>query len=130
MEINHLAVIVAAISDLLIGALWFSPLLFYKRWIAETGINEETLNAGAGKIYGLTLLMAIIISYNLAAFLAEDGTDATWGAIAGFLAGVWAAAAFIIISLFERKSAAYIFINIGYMLVAFTLKGFIIGVWR
>lgn len=130
MEINHLAVILAAISDLLVGALWFSPLLFYKKWIQVTGINEESLKIGAGKIYGLTLLMSLIISYNLAAFLAEEGTDAAWGTIAGFLAGVWAAAAFVIISLFERKSAAYIFINIGYLLVAFTLKGFIIGVWR
>ncbi len=130
MEINHLAVLAAAFSDLLVGALWFSPLLFYKKWLKATGLQEEQLKGSQGKIFGLTLLMALIISYNLAVFLGEEGTGAAWGATAGFLAGVWAAAALVIISLFERKPAAYVLINVGYFLVAFTLKGFIIGLWR
>ncbi|MGB0176958.1 MAG: DUF1761 domain-containing protein [Owenweeksia sp.] len=130
MEINHLAVFAAALSDLLVGALWFSPLLFYKSWLKATGLNEENLKIGQARIFGITLVMALIISYNLAAFLAEDGTDATWGTIAGFLAGIWAAAGLTIIALFERKSLAYILINCGYLLAAFTLKGFIIGIWR
>ncbi|MEQ9261816.1 MAG: DUF1761 domain-containing protein [Owenweeksia sp.] len=130
MEINHLAVIVAAISDLLVGALWFSPLLFYRPWLKATGLREENLKGGQARVFGLTLLMALIISYNLAAFLGEEGTDAAWGATAGFLAGVWAAAGLVIIALFERKNLTYILINCGYLLIAFTLKGFIIGLWR
>ena len=129
--INHLAVIAATLSDLLVGALWYSPILFYKAWMNANGFTEESLKKGnPGLIYGLTLVLALIISYNLAFFLGDAKTDAGWGMIAGFLAGVWAAAAFTIIALFERRSLAYVLVNCGYVLVAFTLKGLIIGAWR
>lgn len=130
MEINHLAVICAAISDLLIGALWFSPLLFFNSWKAEVSLSDEQLSKGQIKIFSLTLLMALIISYNLAAFLGEPNVTLAWAVTASLLAGVWAAASFVIVTLFERKSLRYILINVGYILVAFAVKGFIIGIWR
>lgn len=129
--INHLAVIVAALSDLLVGALWYSPILFYKAWMNANGFTDEILKKGnPGIIYGLTCVLALVISYNLAFFLADDKTDTMWGLTAGFLAGVWAASAFAIVGLFERRSLSYILINTGYMLVAFSLKGLILGAWR
>lgn len=129
--INHLAVFTAAISDFVVGALWFSPLLFFKSWLKENKLTEEILKRGNPAItYTLTFVLAIIISYNLAAFLGEPGTDAIWGLTAGFLAGVWAAAGFAIIALFEQKSFKYMLIDCGYLLVAFSLKGLIIGAWR
>jgi len=131
MMINHLAVFAAAISDFVIGALWFSPILFYKGWLKETGLTEELLKKGNPMVtYGLTFILALVISYNLAFFLAEPNTDAVWGLTAGFLAGVWAAAGFSIIGLFEKKSAKYMLIDSGYLLIAFAIKGLILGAWR
>ena len=43
MIINHWAVLVAAISDFAVGALWFSPVLFYKPWLKENNLTEEIL---------------------------------------------------------------------------------------
>jgi hypothetical protein len=131
MIINHLAVFVAAISDFIVGALWFSPILFYKSWMKENSLTEEILKKGSPVVtYGLTFILALIISYNLAFFLGEPGTTTTWGLTAGFLAGVWAAAGFATIALFEKKSVKYILIDCGYLLVAFALKGLILGAWR
>jgi hypothetical protein len=48
----------------------------------------------------------------------------------GALTGLWIFCGIAIVSLFEHKSARYIFINGGYMIVALTLMGAIIGVWR
>ena len=71
------------------------------------------------------------VSANLAMFLAEPKTTAAWGATAGFLAGFgWVALGIAIVALFERKSWKYIFINAGYMTVAFVLMGLILGTWR
>ena len=82
-------------------------------------------------IFGLTFLFSLIISYNLAFFLGDAQTDAWWGLAAGVLAGLgWAAMGFCIIGLFERRSARYLLINSGYLVVAFALKGFILGIWR
>lgn len=131
-HINHLAVIVCALANLLVGGLWYSPLLFFKGWKSANNFTDEDLkNVNPIKTYGLTLLISLIISYNLAFFLGDDKTDAAWGATAGFLAGFgFAALIFAVIGLFEQRSWKYIFINGGYITVYFTLIGFILGAWR
>lgn len=95
-------------------------------------LTEEVLKkANPVTMYGLALLFSLVISYNLAFFLGDTGTDAMWGLIAGVLAGLgWASMGFATVALFEQKSARYILINCGYLTVAFALKGLIIGAWR
>ena len=79
----------------------------------------------------MAFVFAVIMAANLAAFLAEPKTTATWGATAGFLAGFgWVALGIATIALFERRSAKYVLINGGYMTVAFVLMGLILGAWR
>jgi len=130
--INHIAVLVCAVLSLVIGALWWSPLLFAKAWQKENGLTGEQI-AGANplKSFGLTFVLALIMSYNLAFFLAAPGTTWQWGVIAGLLAGVgWVVAMFIVIALFEQRSWKYMAINCGYIAVYFAVIGFILGIWR
>jgi hypothetical protein len=131
LYINHLAVVVCAILNLALGALWYSPLLFYRAWLGETKLSEAQLRSNPAKIFGLAFLFALMISYNLAFFLGDDQTTAVWGAIAGFLAGFgFSALSIAIIALFERRSWKYVLINGGYITMYFTLIGFILGLWR
>ena len=132
LYINHIAVFVCAIANLALGALWYSPALFYKAWLKETNLSEEQLaKSNPVKTYGLAFLFALVISYNLAFFLGDANTDAIWGTTAGFLAGFgWSTLIFAIIALFEIRSWKYIFINGGYITTYFTLIGFILGIWR
>lgn len=132
LYINHIAVFACACLNLLLGALWYSPFLFYKAWLGETKLTDEQVaRSNPAKTYGLAFLFALIISYNLAFYLGDAQTDGVWGATAGFLAGFgWATLTFAIIALFERRSWKYIFINGGYITLYFTLIGFILGVWR
>ena len=130
--INHLAVITAAIANLFLGAIWYSPLLFYNSWKKENGFTDEQLKKISPiKAYGISFLLSVAISYNMAFFLGDDKTDLYWGVIAGFLTGFgFAAMIFTIIALFEMRSWKYIFINGGYITLYFTIIGFIIGSWR
>ena len=132
LTINHQAVFVCAILNLALGALWYSPALFYRAWLRETNLREEALAASnPAKIYGLTFVFALVISYSLAFFLGDDQTTPVWGATAGFLAGFgWSTLTFAIIGLFERRSWSYILIDGGFITVYFTLIGFILGSWR
>ena len=132
LYINHLAVFVCALLSLVLGALWYSPALFFKAWQKETGLSDEQVaKANPVKTYSLTLLLAWIISYNLAFFLGDSKTNWQWGLIAGLLAGAgWAATMFVIISLFEQRTLKYLLINCGYIIVYFALIGFVLGVWR
>lgn len=132
MEINHLATIAAALSTFLLGGLWYSPILFGKAWQRECNISDEELkNGNMAKIFGLSLLFSVIMAYNLAAFLSDPSIDVAMGTTYGFLTGFgWIAMAIFINGLFERRSWKYMFINAGYMSVAFTIMGLIISAWR
>ncbi len=130
-SINHLAVASSAILILVVGAIWYSPLMFFKAWQNQLGFTEETPQKhGMGKVYILTLLIALLMCYNLAFFLADPTTDYMWGMTAGFLTGFWAAGIFIVVALFEQKSWKYMFIDGGFIVVYFTLAGLILGAWR
>lgn len=132
IQINHIAVFVCAVMSLFIGAIWWSPLLFAKSWQQENGLSDEQLaKANPVKNFGLSFVLAWIMSYNLAFFLGTPDTTWQWGLAAGLLTGVgWVAAMFIVIALFEMRSVKYIAINVGYIIVYFALIGLILGIWR
>ena len=132
IHINHWAVMVCAVANLALGALWYSPVMFYKAWKKENNLTDEQLKAiNPAKVYGLSFILSILISYNMAFLLGDDKTDMIWGTTAGFLAGFgFSALIFTIVSLFEMRSWKYIFINAGYIILYFTIIGFIIGAWR
>lgn len=130
--INHWAVLCCAIANMVLGALWYSPALFYKAWKTANNLTEEQINAGNPiKMHGISFLLAYMMSYNLAFFLGDDKTDWQWGLTAGFLTGFgWAAAVFTVIALFEQRTWQYILINSGYIVIYFSIIGLILGVWR
>jgi len=129
--INWLAVIVAGLSAFAVGGIWYSRPLFGNAWMTDSNLSEEQIKQGnKGKIFGFTAIFSLVMAINLAMFLADAKTDASWGATAGFLAGIWAFCAIAIHSLFELKSWRHIFINGGYSIVSLTLMGLIIGAWR
>jgi len=132
VSINHLAVIVAALSDFVIGALWYSPLLFVKVWMRETGLTEAKMSKDNPIIkYGLTLVFSLVITYNLAFFLGDPAMKFSdyvlYSALAGF---GWASMAVGILSLFEMRGWRLMLINWGYVTLAFVTKGVILGLWR
>ncbi len=132
MIINHVAVLVCAVFSLILGFIWYSKPLFAGVWQRENKLTDEQLKgSNPAKIFGLSFLLAYLMSYNLAFFLGDAATDWQWGMTAGFLAGFgWAFTMFMVIALFELKSWKYIFINGGYIVIYFTVIGLILGMWR
>ena len=129
--INYLAVFVSAASTFVIGGLWYSPLLFQKAWMRANGFTEADLDkGGAGRIFGLAFVFAVVMAFNLAMFLDAPGTTPAWGATAGALSAVWVVLGIGTIALFGRRPPAYTAINGGYWLVSFVVMGAILGAWR
>lgn len=129
--LNYWAVLAAALSAFVLGGVWYSPLLFAGAWKRANGFGAgEPPRAGA-KIFGLSFVLGLVMALNLAMFLNDAKTNLTWGATAGFLAGFgWAAMGLGIVALFERRSWKYVLINGGYLTLALTAMGAILGVWR
>jgi hypothetical protein len=132
MNMDHLniwAILAAAASAFLVGGLWYSPALLGRAWERANGFSE-TPKADA-KVFLLGFLLSMVMAVNLAFFLNDAKTTAAWGAIAGFLAGFgWVAMGMAVVALFERRSWKYSLINGGYVTVALTLMGLILGGWR
>jgi membrane-associated HD superfamily phosphohydrolase len=131
-NINYLAVLAAAISTFVLGGLWYSPMLFGKAWMRANNFTDTDLQTfSKARMFGWSFLFSLVMALNLAMFLAGPTTDVTWGMIAGALAGFgWVAMAIAIIGVFENRSWSYLLINGGYVTVAFTIMGAILGAWR
>jgi hypothetical protein len=130
-NLNWLAILVAAVSAFALGALWYSPLMFVKRWMKESGVTEESAkNANMVKTFGLAFLLSFLASFFLAMFIGANA-GAGFGALAGFMAGIgWVFTFMGIIYLFERKTLAHFLINSLYSVTALTIMGFVIGIWQ
>jgi hypothetical protein len=128
-QLNWFAILAAAISTFLIGGIWYS--LFEKPWMAENNFTKEMLRQRKlPAVFGFSFLFSCVIAINLAMFIGETH-DIRFGLMAGFLAGFgWVVFPFGIIALFEHRSVKYILINGGYMTVAFTVMGAILGAWH
>ncbi len=128
-NLNWLAIVIAAVSTFVLGGLWYSPLMFVKRWMKETGITEETTkNANMLKIFSFSFLLSLIASFFLAMFIGTKA-GAFSGSLAGFMAGLGWVFTFMGISyLFESRTFAHFLINSLYSIVSLTIMGLIIGV--
>ena len=129
--INWLGVIVAALSTLFVGGLWYSPLIFGKKWMTSNGFSEEDLKKGSAiKVLGGTFILAFFAAFSLAMFIGPN-SNPSFAATAGFMVGFfWIAAAFGIVYLFEKRSFKHFMINAGYFIVSFTIMGLILGIWK
>ena len=127
-SINWLAVIVAALSAFVIGALWYGPL-FGTAWMNESGLTEEDItSANMPVIYGTAFVLEFVIAVNLAYFV--DGSSVALGALYGFFAGFgWIAMAMGVTYLFSQKSLTLWAIDSFYFVVSLTLMGVILTAW-
>jgi hypothetical protein len=127
MDLNYLAIVLAALSTFLLGGLWYSPAVFGKTWMKENGFTEESMRgSNMLKIFGLAFILALISAVNLAMFMGPE-KDVSMGAAYGFAAGFGWVATFVGTHyLFERKSFKLFLINAGYSVVALTVMGVII----
>lgn len=160
MEINFLALLAAAVSALIIGAIWYNPKVFGTAWIKAADMTEEKMQgANMAKIFILAFIFAFLLAFALQfltihqtgalgmvggdpslakpsfeAFMADYGTafrTFKHGALHGTIAGIFIALPILgTNALFERKGAKYIFINTGYWIVTMAIMGGIVCGWQ
>jgi hypothetical protein len=129
IEINYLAVGLAALSAFFLGFFWYT-IIFAKTWQQEIGMkgkegSVETPNLG--RLLIGSLILEVIMAFNLAAFIGKDA-DWAFGLSAGLATGLgFVALAFGVNYLFEGRSFKHWLINAGYNTVVFAVMGLIIG---
>ncbi|KAF2332015.1 DUF1761 domain-containing protein [Flavobacterium daemonense] len=68
MEINFIALFLAAVTTLLTGFIWYHPKVFGTIWMNENNFTREQLRSGNMlKIFGLTYVFSLMITVILMA---------------------------------------------------------------
>ena len=130
-SMNVWAVLAAGVTSMVLGAVWYSPALFARAWMRESGMTEEKARAASPvKTLGAAFVLALIASAVFAAFLGPSPAPA-FATAAGFAAGLcWVAGSFGINYLFEQRSLKLFLINGGYHTLQYTLIGLVLGLWH
>jgi hypothetical protein len=129
--LNHGALLVSAVFLWLLGALWYSPVLFAKPWIAIVGRKEGEKPKGLVKGMISSFVGDLILSLVLAHFVVWSGaTTFAWGAFVGFLSwfGFYISPLYPQ-SIYEGRPFLYVVINGGYWLVGLIIVGGVLAIW-
>ena len=131
-----LAVLVSAIVGMVIGALWYSPILFGKVWMNLSGFTDKKMQEmkkkGMAVPYILNFIFILILSYVLALFInASQAVTIMQGAIVGFFVWIGFMATLMLNSvLWEGKPVKLYILNIAYHLITVIIMSIILTVWK
>ena len=133
-HIHWLALLVAGLSYFALGALWYSNVLFSKKWLQLTKIDAADPNAtkGMAGIMGASLLAMLVVSLGLAILVAKlqlsgFGNGIKLGVLTGACFGITAIS---ISYLYEKRPVGLHFINGGYTLLGNIIAAVILCVWQ
>lgn len=136
MEISIWGIIVGTVVSMIVGALWYSPFLFGKKFMALRGLTPEQMSTpdwkgAATKAYGIGAIFYLIMSFVISYFIERLGAaHFTEGAIVGFIGWIGFMVPIMLTTvLYENRPRGLFWLNIFYHLVAVMLVGGIIAEW-
>jgi hypothetical protein len=133
LHLNPWALLVSALILWILGAVWYSPPLFAKPWMAALGItpdpgNKKGLLGGMIASFVGDLVLALALAHIISW---AHAYTVHWGAFIGFLVwlGFFVAPNFPQ-GIYERRPFKLFAINNGYWLVGLLIVGVLLAVWR
>lgn len=133
MEINLLAVFVVTLFTFVLGGIWYSRILFANLFIKSIGKTEDELKeGGTGLIFLYEFVAAFITNYVLASLILLLNTNDFWR---GFQLGIILWIGFVAMThlstvTFEKRNFTLFLIQIFYRLVAISISGGILTIWK
>ncbi|MDZ4296413.1 MAG: DUF1761 domain-containing protein [Patescibacteria group bacterium] len=132
VTVNYLAIFAASVAAMIIGGLWYSPLLFGNLWVKSSGLSAEKLTElktrGMARRYIANYAAAFVTAFVHAHF-AEIRGVADLGDAVGLAFWTWLgfiATTLLGAALWEGKTLAGYGINIAYHLVSLSVMALIL----
>ena len=135
--ISPWAVLVCAVATMVIGFLWYSPILFANPWMRLMGFDPNDkakiaeMQRSAGKMYGLSFVASIVSAVVLAKIINIASVDTIcYGMKIGF--AVWLGFVTTVQltgALFGKQPTKLYLINTGFQLVCYLAMGAILAKW-
>ena len=125
---NWLAIIIAAVTNMIIGTIWYGNFAFGKSWVKLSGHNMGE-GMSMGPLYAMTAAAAIVQAITMSWFVAQTGANSgAAGAIIGLYVGLgFVATAMFAEVLFAGRHPRLYAITAGYSVVVAIVQGMIIG---
>lgn len=155
MNINFIALLLAAFSSLVVGFIWYNPKVFGTIWMREAGIQfDDAKKPNMGLILFGAFVYAFFIAFIIQflvihqygvlgvvggnpnneaykVFMTQENQNAfrtlKHGALHGFMSGLFFALPVVGVgAIFERRSFKYVLVSGGYWVVTCMIMGAII----
>lgn len=133
IEVNYWAVVLAMLSSMAVGSIWYAQRVFGNTWIKLTGIDMSKTTGPVWRPIVITAVVSLITAYVLAhitylsnqffghSYLQDALSTAFWAWLG------LTAARFITHDVFESRPALLTLLNIGHEFVTIMVMGLIIG---
>ncbi|MBI3120595.1 MAG: DUF1761 domain-containing protein [Candidatus Kerfeldbacteria bacterium] len=128
---NYWAVLVAAAASMVIGSVWYSPMLFGNVWMKLVGKTQEDIKGNRMAPMTWAIVFALVTAWILGVVIAWAGASSVGE---GLQVGFWMWFGFVLTSMamnamFEGRPAKLLWINLGNQLVSLLVAGAILGGW-
>jgi hypothetical protein len=131
LHFNLLAVLVCALYQWILGALWYS-LFFAKPWMALTGHTKDEKPKGIVVAMITSFIGGLLLSFVLAHVVLWSGAATiACGAFIGFICWLgFIAMPLLAETIYEQRPFKLFAINNGYWLAGLAVSGGILAVWQ
>lgn len=137
VEVNYLAVVVAAVASMVMGFLWYSKILFGKLWMKLSGYTTESLKKAQkemGKLYAVSFVVSMVTAYVLSHVMVLSENFYQYSELStGLTTAFWMWLGFMMPvqlmgEIFGEKKWKLFGINTGYQLVSLILMAVVLAV--
>ena len=134
-SINYIAVVLATLSSMIVGSIWYTPKVFGNYWMKAANITPSGNSKDAIRPILLTLVVSFVTAWVLAgaAYISWEFYGGSFFVNALLTAIIlWAgftAARFITHDAFDGRPAGLTVLNVAHEFVTIVIMAIIIGVW-
>lgn len=130
---NIWAVLVGTLINMIVGALWYSPILFGNMWMKLVGLKKEDISKeNANKAMMISLIPSFLLIFFLHLILSLANANSILDAVI-----IGSSVSFGIIgmyqynqSLYEDKPFSLVLIHVGYYIVSLNLNSILFVLWK
>lgn len=134
-QLNWWAIILATLSTLPVGYLWYDMKLGAgKRWaqLNKIKINSKDANKGMAQTFFFMLLTSLFTAFLMSCLMLTVGVEGFWNSLYfGLIVGViFRGGAHFVHDGFAQKPMELSLINAGHDMVSLALMAIVLGMWR
>lgn len=131
-DLNWLHIGAATLAGVLLGWLWYSPLLFGAQWMRAVKVTKKEIAASSNSPipYIKAFLGNFVVAIAMAQLVHVFAASSLWeGAQIGLLTGIGLLTALQMIHLAFKGNKALTLINTSYDLVLLVMMGGLVAMW-